>query len=169
MERKSQEQLYKAFFGFAMAICQRYCRTQDEAREVLNDGFLKVFNKIESYDSSMSFRAWLKRILINTAIDNYRAQSRHYNHYDLDRVMTHAREEETPLDRISHEELLKKVQLLPPAYKLCFNLFVIDGLTHEEISRKLGISVGTSKSNVTRARELLRKILSTTNQIYFEK
>lgn len=164
-DRKSQEQLYRAFYGFAMGVCLRYCKTGEEAREVLNDGFLKVFNKIESYDPSLSFRAWFKRILINTSIDHYRANSKHYQHYDLDTVTGHYQEEETPLDKISHEELLKKVQLLPPAYKMAFNLFVIDGLTHDEISKKLGISVGTSKSNVTRAREFLRKILSTTNQI----
>jgi RNA polymerase sigma factor (sigma-70 family) len=168
-DRRSQELLYREFFGFAMAICMRYCKTNDEAKEVLNDGFLKVFNKIESFDASLSFKAWFKRILINTSIDHYRAQSKHYNHYDLDTAIGAYKEEETPLDKISYEELFKKIQLLPPAYKMAFNLYVIDGFTHEQISKQLGISVGTSKSNVTRAREFMRKILSTTNQIYFEK
>lgn len=166
---KSQEQLYRAFYGFAMSLCLRYCKTYEDAREVVNDSFLKVFNKIESFDPALSFKTWFKRILINTAIDHYRANHKQYEYNDFDTVTGLESKEETPLDRLSYEELLKKIQLLPPAYKLAFNLFVIDGFTHEEIAQKLGISTGTSKSNVARAREMLRRILSSASPIYFEK
>lgn len=166
---KSQEQLYRAFYGFAMSLCLRYCKTYEDAKEVVNDSFLKVFNKIENFDPELSFKTWFKRILINTAIDHYRANHKQHKYDDFNTVTEPGSTEETPLDRLSYEELLKKIQLLPPAYKLAFNLFVIDGFTHEEIAQKLGISTGTSKSNVARAREMLRKILSSASPIYFEK
>lgn len=166
---KSQEQLYRAFYGFAMSVCLRYCKTHEDAKEVLNDSFLKVFDKIDSFDPAHSFKPWFKKIVINTAIDHYRANHRHYEYQDVNTVTETGSETETPLDRLGYEELLKKVQMLPPAYKMAFNLFVIDEFTHEEIAQKLGISTGTSKSNVARARELLRKILSSAGQLYFEK
>ncbi len=166
---KSQEQLYRAFYGFAMSLCLRYCKTPEDAREVVNDGFLKVFDKIHRFDPALSFKAWFKRILINTAIDHYRANYRYYQHDDFQMASGLESIEETPLDRLGYEELLKKIQLLPPAYKLAFNLFVIDEYTHEEIAKKLGISTGTSKSNVARAREILRKILSSAGRVYLEK
>lgn len=166
---KSQEQLYRAFYGFAMSLCLRYCKTNEDAKEVVNDSFLKVFNHIENFDPALSFKTWFKRILINSAIDHYRANYKQHKYDDFDAVTGSGSNEETPLDRLSYEELLKKIQLLPPAYKLAFNLFVIDGFTHEEIAQKLGISIGTSKSNVARAREMLRRILSSAGQVYFEK
>jgi RNA polymerase sigma-70 factor (ECF subfamily) len=90
-DRESQRLLYQHYYGFAMGICLRYCRTSDEAKEVLNDGFMKVFQKIDQYNQDTSFHGWLKKILINTAIDQYRREKKHYNHADLDSLNLHPR------------------------------------------------------------------------------
>lgn len=161
-DRLSQELLYRQFYGFAMAICMRYTQQRDEAMEVLNDSFLKVFSKSELYDPSKPFKAWLRRILINTALDNYRQNVKHYYHDDLDN--THQVADTATADHdISYEELITMVQQLSPAYRTVFNLYVIDGFTHEEIAEQLNISSGTSKSNLARAKEQLRKMLKERN------
>ncbi len=156
--RRSQELLYKQFYGYAMSICLRYTRTRDEAIEVLNDGFMKVFTKTEKYDPEKSFKGWVRRIMINTALDYYRQNLKHYFHEDVS-VAENAPENETILSKLAHEELILLVQRLSPAYQMVFNLFVIDGYSHEEIAEQLTISVGTSKSNLARARENLRNML----------
>lgn len=156
--RKSQEMLYRQFYGYAMSVCMRYTRTRDEAIEVLNDGFMKVFTKSEKYDPERSFKGWLRRIMINTALDFYRQQVKHYFHEDVSEA-AHTPVDETALGKLEHEELITLVQQLSPAYRMVFNLYVIDGYSHEEIAEKLEISVGTSKSNLARARENLKNML----------
>ncbi len=156
--RKSQEMLYRQFYGYAMSVCMRYTRTRDEAIEVLNDGFMKVFTKSEKYDPERSFKGWLRRIMINTALDFYRQQVKHYFHEDVTEA-AHTSVGETALGKLEHEELITLVQQLSPAYRMVFNLYVIDGYSHEEIAEKLEISVGTSKSNLARARENLKNML----------
>lgn len=159
-KRQSQELLYKQFYGYAMSICLRYTRTREEALDVLNDGFLKVFTKLEQYNPELPFKAWLRRIMVNTALDHYRQAVQHYYHTDLDQVAEH-----TPVhsadtySQLAHEELLDLISGLSPAYRMVFNLYVIDGYSHEEIAGQLAISVGTSKSNLARARENLRAML----------
>lgn len=163
-DRLSQELLYRQFYGFAMGICLRYTRNRDEAREVLNDGFMKVFLKAELYDPARPFKSWLGRIMVNTALDAYRQQVKHYYHEDLDGVAaSELATRETATSQLSHEELIGLVQRLPPSYRMAFNLYAIDGYTHEEIAEKLNISVGTSKSNLSRAREHLRALLKEMN------
>lgn len=161
-DRLSQELLYRQFYGFAMAICTRYTQQRDEAIEVLNDSFLKVFTKSELYDPSKPFKAWLRRIIINTALDYYRHHVKHYYHEDLDNNQQVA-DTHTADHDISYEELIGMVQQLSPAYRAVFNLYVIDGYTHEEIAEQLDISSGTSKSNLARAKEQLRKFLKERN------
>lgn len=161
--RRSQELLYRQFYGYAMSVCLRYAPTRDEALEVLNDGFLKVFTRLEQYDSAQPFKGWLRRILINSAIDHYRQEVRH-QHEDVDKVAQIAVSEAADaFSQLSHEELLGFVQRLSPAYRLVFNLYVMEGFTHEEIATQLGISVGASKSNLARARENLRQLLKHIN------
>ena len=157
--RRSQELLYRQFYGYAMGICLRYTPTRDEALEVLNDGFLKVFTKLDQYDTSQPFRGWLRRILINTAVDQYRQAVKHYYHDDVDNAVQVAATSPDAYSQLAHEELLGLVQQLSPAYRLAFNLYVIDGYSHDEIAAQLGISTGTSKSNLARARENLRMML----------
>ncbi len=159
-DRKSQELLYKQYFGFAMNICLRYSKTKDEALEILNDAFLKVFLKINTYDFTRPFGVWLKRIVVNTAIDAYRSQNKHYNHLDIESVYSYQNEEVTPLQKMGYDELLEITKKLPKNYQINFNLYVIEGYTHDEIAKMMNISVGTSKSNLSRAREMLRNFLS---------
>ena len=167
-ERVAQRRLYGQFHGFAMGICQRYARDRDQALEAANDGFLKVFRDLHRFDAARhphdvpgSFRGWLKRIMVHTAIDHYRANERHQHHQEIDdTTLAYADSSPTPLDALSYDELLALVQRLSPAYRTVFNLAVIDGFGHEEIAAQLRISVGTSKSNLFKARAHLRAMLA---------
>ena len=157
-DKNSQKALYKHFYGYAMGICLRYSKNAEEATEVMNDGFMKVFTKIHKYDENRSFKGWLRKIMINTALDNYRHNLKHYYTQDI-----HAGEAapatENILAEMAYQEIVSIVQRLSPAYRTVFNLYVIDGYTHDEIAEMLGISVGTSKSNLSKARENLREML----------
>ncbi|MBC8154076.1 MAG: RNA polymerase sigma factor [Bacteroidetes bacterium] len=158
-QRQSQELLYKQFYGYAMSICLRYTRTREEALDVLNDGFLKVFTKLDQYNPELPFKAWVRRIMINTALDHYR-QAVHHQHADLGQATEHVPASSADAySQLAYEELLGLIGHLSPAYRLVFNLYVIDGYSHEEIATQLTISVGTSKSNLARARENLRAML----------
>ncbi len=158
-DRKSQEKLYRQFYGFAMGVCVRYTQSRDEALEIVNDSFLKVFTKGDQYDSKYPFKAWFRRIIVNTALDFYRSQQKHYFHENIEEAYEVSSNDSSPLSQLNHEEIIMLIQRLPSGYKMVFNLFVIDGFSHEEISNQLGISIGTSKSNLSRAREALRKMI----------
>lgn len=158
-DRKSQEKLYRQFYGFAMSVCVRYTQSRDEALEIVNDSFLKVFTKGDQYDSKYPFKAWFRRIIVNTALDFYRSQQKHYFHENIEEAYEVSSNDSSPLSQLNHEEIIMLIQRLPSGYKMVFNLFVIDGFSHEEIGNQLGISVGTSKSNLSRAREALRKMI----------
>lgn len=162
--RRSQELLYRQFYGYAMSICLRYAPTREGALEVLNDGFLKVFTRLDQYEPTQPFKGWLRRILINTAVDHYRQEVRHFYHEDVEQA-THVPVSDSAdaHSQLAHEELMGLIQRLSPAYRLVFNLYVIDGFTHDEIAGQLGISVGASKSNLARARENLRQLLKQLN------
>jgi len=173
--RESQKKIYTSFYGYAMAVCDRYTNNQDDAIEILNDGFLKVFKEIYRYkpaysDVVSSFKGWLRKIMVYTAIDHFRKNHKHQFTTDLDNgVIQVASHNEDALDRISYEEIIRSIQDLTPGYRTVFNLFIIEGFTHEEISEKLGISIGTSKSNLAKARRQLQKILFQQNQIQVTK
>ncbi len=168
-DRKSQEKLYRTFYSYAMAICLRYTKNKDEAMEICNDGFLKVFLKGEQFDSKYPFKAWLKRIMVNTAIDFNRKNQKHSNHEDIETAYNVSSNYESAIDKLGYEQLLKLVANLNPAYRDVFNLFAIDGYTHDEISVMLNIPVGTSKSKLSRARESLRQMLSQINPEYVSR
>jgi RNA polymerase sigma factor (sigma-70 family) len=162
--RKSQEMLYRMYYSYAMAICMRYTKNKDEAMEICNDGFLKVFLKGDQFDTKYPFKAWLKRIMVNTAIDFNRKNQKHNNHEDIETAYNVSSNYENATDILGYEQLLKLVQNLNPSYRDVFNLFAIDGYTHEEISVFLNIPVGTSKSKLSRARECLRQMISEVNK-----
>ncbi|MDA0194149.1 MAG: sigma-70 family RNA polymerase sigma factor [Bacteroidetes bacterium] len=156
-ERKSQDDLYKQFYGYAMGVSLRYSQNRDEAVEILNLGFFKVLTQLNKYNRELSFKGWLRRIMINSAIDYYRRNKKH-QHLDV----SYAKDERVDfnaLDQLSEKEILGAIQQLPPSYKIVFNLHVIEGYKHEEIAEQLSISVGTSKSNLAVARNKLQKIL----------
>ena len=173
--RESQKKIYSSFYGYAMAVCDRYTNSQDDAVEILNDGFLKIFKEIHRYkpaytDVVSSFKGWMRKIMVYTAIDHFRKNYKHQFTTDLDSgIIQVSSGGEDALDKISYEEIIRSIQDLTPGYRAVFNLFVIEGFTHEEISGQLGISIGTSKSNLAKARRQLQKILFHQNQIQVTK
>jgi RNA polymerase sigma factor (sigma-70 family) len=167
-DRDSQRLLYQHYYAYALSICVRYSRNIHEAKEVVNDGFMKVFGKIDQYNAESPFKGWLRRIMINASIDQYRKELRHQKKDPIENAHKAFSQPQAITD-LSHEELIGLVQKLTPGYRAVFNLFVIDGFTHEEISKLLNISTGTSKSNLLKARENLRKMLEGLNRISYEK
>jgi RNA polymerase sigma-70 factor, ECF subfamily len=169
--RESQKRIYTSFYGYAMAVCDRYTNNQDDSVEILNDGFLKIFKEIHRYkpaysDVVGSFKGWLRKIMVYTAIDHFRKNHKYAFTAELDNgVIQVSSQTESALDKISYEEIIRAIQKLTPGYRTVFNLFVIEGFTHDEISEKLGISSGTSKSNLAKARRQLQKILYRENLI----
>jgi len=159
MQRGSQKMLYQEFYAYGMSICLRYADNRDEAAEILNDGFMKVFQNIARFDLTRPFKPWLRRIIVNTAINHYHQKNRAIKAEELNRVNQNATEEKI-LSGISYDEILEMLRKLPPAYRTVFNLHVIEGYKHEEIAAMLGVSVGTSKSNLFKAKEQLRRILN---------
>ena len=151
-----------------MSICLRYARTEEEAEEILNDSFVKVFAQLETHRTDASFKSWLRRILINTSIDHFRRHQKHYNHVEI--VHSEARQEYySSLDKLSKDEIMNMVQALSPAYRIVFNLYAIEGFPHKEIAEKLGISIGASKSNLHKARAKLKEMLAYVNSDYIKK
>lgn len=155
-DRRSQKEIYKAFYSFAMHICLRYATDRDEATGLLNEGFFKAFTKIDSYDIDRPFRTWLGRIMTNVAIDHYRANAKIPFADDLDTAM-HVGHDELVTAKLNYNDLLEMVQRLPKSYKTVFNLYAIDGYTHEQIGEMLDISPGTSKSCLFKARAKLKQ------------
>ncbi len=143
----------------------RYCNSKDDAMEVVNDGFMKVYKELPGfkprYDNyEASLKGWMKSILVNTAIDHFRKNKKNYfvaeikdSYFEMEDI------EETAIDKMSYKEVMEMVQRLSPVYKTIFNLFVIDGFKHEEIASRLNISVGTSKSNLFKAKANIQKML----------
>jgi|SRR6185437_452576 len=157
-DRKCQKMLYKAFYGFAMGICLRYAGNRDEAAEVMNQGFFKVFTHIDSYDISRPFKAWLGKIMMNVSIDFYRANLKMAYTEDLDNA-EHVTDGELVDRNLHYNDLLLMVQQLPQAYRTVFNLFAIEGYSHDEIASMLNINAGTSKSNLHKARQKLKTMI----------
>lgn len=174
-KRESQKVIYSSFYGYAMAICDRYANRQEDAVEILNDGFLKIFKEINRYkpaysDVVSSFKGWLRKIMVYTAIDNYRKNQKHQLVTQLENVVYQiATVREDAIEKLSYEEIIRAIQDLSPGYRTVFNLFVIEGLSHEEIGSQLGVSIGTSKSNLSKARKQLQKILFKQNEIIVAK
>lgn len=173
--RESQKVIYSSFYGYAMAICDRYTSKQDDAVEILNDGFLKIFKEIHHYkpaysDVVSSFKGWLRKIMVYTAIDHFRKYQKHKMVTHLDDVVYQMSSvNENAVDKLSYDEIIRAVQELSPGYRTVFNLFVIEGLSHDEIATHLGITTGTSKSNLFKARLQLQKILLKQQQIQSAK
>ncbi|MDA9555657.1 RNA polymerase sigma factor [Pelobium sp.] len=157
-QRAAQKELYQLYYGYAMKICLRYANDYEEALELVNDGFMKVFTKLDLYEPSRSFKSWLSTIMIHTAIDHYRKKIKQQRMEELENA--HQLEERDHiLAGLHYQDLVKLVQKLSIAYRTVFNLFVIDGFSHQEISQKLSISEGTSKSNLFKARQQLKEMI----------
>ena len=159
-DRKAQEALYLRFYSVMMSLCVRYIKDRNDAIEVLNDAFLKVFKQIGRYDSSKaSLYTWMRTIVINTAIDFLRRQQ---TISDPDKLLSVAEEpgiENEALSKMSGDELLSMIRQLPVATRLVFNLYGIDGFSHREIALMLGITEGTSRWHLNNARRQLKLII----------
>jgi len=157
-DRKAQEHLYYSYFGYAMSIALRFSASREMAEEIVNDSFLKVFTKIEKHDTDKSFKAWLRRIVVNTAIDNNRKNLRNFDTIELIEER-HDSIDET-IDFPNAEEIIALLQNLSPMYRMVFNLYVMEGYSHEEIAKEFNISVNTSRSNLSRAKERLIELVN---------
>ncbi len=151
-----QEELYRLLAPRMYGLCLKYSNDKDDAKDIMQDGFIKVFQKIDQYSTKGSFEGWVRRIMINTALEKYRSQ---VSMYPLDERMPISDEgtNSTVIDELSAEELLAVIRELTPKYRMVFNLYAIEGYNHKEIGEMLGISEGTSKSNLSRARLILQE------------
>lgn len=155
-KRKSQEQLFNLFSDEMYGVCLYYSKDYTEAEDTLHEGFMKVFQKISQFQGKGSLAGWIKRIMINTALEKYRKQTQLYAIGDEINSELDI-EPERITDNLAVQDLLNLVRELSPKYKMVFNLYAIDGYSHKEISEMLGISEGTSKSNLARARNILQE------------
>ncbi len=155
-KRRAQEMLFKMFSDEMFGVCRYYSKDYTEAEDTLHEGFMKVFTKIDQYQHKGSLAGWIKRIMINTALEKFRKQSQLYAVGD-DIDPENDIEPERVTSDLSAEDLIKLVRELSPQYRMVFNLYAIDGYAHKEIAEMLGISEGTSKSNLARARSILQK------------
>lgn len=164
--RRSQEELFKLFYGKMLSVCLRYVGDRDTAQEILQEGFIKIFEKMGAFDYKGSFEGWIRRIVANTAIDAIRKAKKdpylsdNDNDFKLGAEDLMVERENLETIDLKAEVALEAVQKLSPAYRAVFNLYVLEDYSHKEISEILGISEGTSKSNLAKARMNLQKILN---------
>jgi RNA polymerase sigma factor (sigma-70 family) len=159
-ERQSQNHLYLLLMPKMFGVCLRYSRNREEAEEVLQEGFIKVFEFIHQYKFTGSFEGWVRKIMVNCALQRYRNNKQMHAIVTIETAGVNQIGNEDILSQISAKELLKMVQQLSPAYRTIFNLYVFEGLKHREIAEHLGISEGTSKSNLSDARAFLQKAVN---------
>jgi len=167
-ERAAQKELYKAFFRYGMSICLKFSKNEEEAKEILNDAFIKIFSKLDLYRPEHSFKSWARRIFINASIDYYRKNHKYSNVIDIaEAPLSTIRVEAS--DNLEKDDILKLVQSLPPSYRIVFTLYVLEGYKHHEVAEMLDISVGASKSNLAKAKSKLRTMIQSENNYYNEK
>ncbi len=159
-DRSAQEILYRKYSDVLYGICLKYSRNKTEAEDNLHDSFMTIYDKVGQFKFKGSFEGWLKRITVNTVLQKYRKET--YLQVVNDNIREEV-DEQYPFDGISLQTLLRHIQELPNKYRLTFNMYVLDGFTHKEISEQLGTSPGTSKSNLARARMILKEKLKKEN------
>jgi RNA polymerase sigma factor (sigma-70 family) len=164
--QRDQKTLYEKYYGYCLKTVFRYIYRYDKAVDVVNDGYVKIFRNFSKFNytpcenSEMMLMGWMRMIMINTAIDQLRKNNFLPEIGDISEHIWLYEDRSQASDRILlYKELVREIKKLPPSYRTVFNLYVIDGFTHQEIANKLGVSVGTSKSNLSKARTLLQKIL----------
>ena len=165
-KRKHQKKLFELFYGKMMGVCLRYAKNNDEAKDMVQNGFIKVYAKLDIFNFSGSLEGWIRRIMVNTAIDHIRKNKNNPFSIEDDARFKNL-EEDIPFDleenenetKLKAEQAISAISKLSPAYKTVFNLYVIEGYTHKEIADYLNISEGTSKSNLAKAKQKLRLLL----------
>jgi RNA polymerase sigma factor (sigma-70 family) len=155
----AQKKFYDLFARKMMGVCLRYANSYEEAQDVLQDGFIKIFNKLPDFESKGSLEGWVRRIMVNTALDAYRKAKKHQSNVDVDSVSYMLDSNDFIVESINAEDLLKIIHSIPEGYRVVFNLFAIEGYSHKEIAEQLGVTESTSKSQYSRAKKMLRKLL----------
>ena len=155
-DSSAQHELYKLFAPKMFGVCLRYAKDSTEAEDNLQDGFVKVFSNIGKFRHEGSLEGWIRRIMVNVSLEKYRKQKLLYPVEDIGMYESQKVVDDI-IDQISADELLSLVQELSPRYRMVFNLYVIEGYNHQEIADEMGISTGTSKSNLARARDILKR------------
>ena len=156
----AQKQLFEFYSKRMMGVCLRYSKDSEEAQDVLQMGFIKVFEKLDMYNHKGSLEGWIRKIIVNTALDNIRKNKKLMNNVEIEKVDYQLHNyNENAIDTLSAQDLLKVIQSMPTGFKTVFNMFVIEGYSHKEIAEELNISINTSKSQFSRARAYLQKVL----------
>jgi RNA polymerase sigma factor (sigma-70 family) len=156
--RRDQELLYRRHAARLYAVCLQYSGNDEEARDILQDGFIKIFENLVNYKHEGSFEGWIRRIMVNTALEKYRSKHNLYRVDDIDQIPElDAEPYNEDYSGLEAVDLLEIIRELPPKYRMVFNLFAIEGYSHKEISKMVNISEGTSKSNLSRARVILQR------------
>lgn len=153
---QSQRKLYQHFYGYGMSFAFRYSKDKIEAEEIYNDAFLRIFKNIDKYDSSYPFKVWMRKVVIHSAVDYFRKFKKHNQVISQDSLFEYADPTLPIIDK--SDDVLPIVQQLPPAYRMVFNLYVMEEYKHQEIAEMLDISIGTSKSNLARAKNKLKTL-----------
>lgn len=155
--KQSQNRLYAILMPKMFGVCLRYSKNREEAEEILQEGFIRVFEFIHQYNFSGSFEGWVRKIMVNCALQKYRSKRQMHAVVNIEDTGVEPVSNEEILSKLGTKELLEMVQQLSPAYRMVFNLYVFEGMKHREIAGHLGISEGTSKSNLSDARLFLQK------------
>ncbi len=154
-----QHELYQRFAPKMYGVCLRYAGNAEEAEDILQDGFIKVFNKIDSYRGEGSFEGWIRRIFVNTAIEHFRKRIYLQPITEMEESTIEGKYLSV-LDSMAEQDIIQLVQQLSPGYRTVFNMYVVEGYTHRQIAEALGISEGTSKSQLSRAKQILQEMVS---------
>lgn len=158
-ERWAQKLLYESYYGKMMGVSLRYSNNVEDARDIINEGFVKVFRYLDRYKVGTSLESWMRRIMINTSIDYYRKELRHKSD-DLEAANYKISEDTNIESDFTAQEIMEVIQNLPPAYRAVFNLYAIEGYSHKEVAAALAITESTSRSNLVKARSKLKEMLS---------
>ena len=158
-DRKAQEQLYRRFADDMFVVCLAYESDLDEAKDILQNGFIKVFRSLDQYDNLGSLKGWIRRIMVNTAIDHYRRKKKKDDFVDIEIIVDESQGYDVTESKENVKEILTLVERLPDRARLIFNLFALEGYSHKEIATQLNIAEGTSKSMYSRAKMLLQQWL----------
>lgn len=160
-DRKAQESVYNLLAGKMFGVCLRYCANYEEAKDVLHDGFVTVFTKIGQFQHTGSFEGWVRKIIVNHALERYRVNNKTPYMVSLEdeayQLAAPEPDQDQHVDQLSEKKLMSFINSLPPQYKAVFNMYAIDGMSHKEISEVLHISESTSRTNLLRARSILQK------------
>ena len=156
--RRDQELLYRRHAAKLYAVCLQYSGNDDEAKDILQEGFIKIFENLGHYKHEGSFEGWMRRITVNTALEKFRSKHNLYRVDDIDMIPEPVAEpDDNDYSGLEANDLLNIIRELPPKYRMVFNLYAIEGYSHKEISKMANISEGTSKSNLSRARNILQR------------